>query len=171
MGFDHTPVKLILSERSLFVVSAFARRLCCCDPPWRSWKCYCQKRLLQWRCWLQYQWCQQNKPRLPNSHGTCMVTKKRNSISTTLFRVAKQNYYQTTQGLYKYILWVQWPSGYFPKHTSHQVSVPLKRQTQPFSNVQSCIFSYLLGLSGFLHWQNQTEIAWPKNWTLQGNYQ
>ena len=52
-----------------------------------------------------------NKPRNPtapaNSHGTCMVTKKRNSISTTLFRVAKQNYYQTTQGLYKYILWVQ----------------------------------------------------------------
>ena len=34
MGFVHTPVKLILSERSLFVVSAFARRLCCCDPPW-----------------------------------------------------------------------------------------------------------------------------------------
>ena len=27
MGFFHTPVKLILSERSLFVVSAFARRL------------------------------------------------------------------------------------------------------------------------------------------------
>ena len=40
---------------------------------------------------------QQNKPRNP----TAMVPKKRNSISTTLFRVAKQNYYQTIQGLYK----------------------------------------------------------------------
>ena len=34
MGFFRTPVKLFLSWRSLFVVSAFARRLCCCDPPW-----------------------------------------------------------------------------------------------------------------------------------------
>ena len=68
-------------------------------------------------------------------HGT----QKKKFLSTTLFRVVKQNYYQTTQGLYKYILWVHWPLGYFPKHTSHHVSVPLQRQAQPFSNVQSCI--------------------------------
>ena len=100
-----------------------------------------------------------------------MVTKKRNSISTTLFRVAKQNYYQTTQGLYKYILWVQWPSGYFPKHTSHHVSVPLKDRLNRSQMSKVVYKASCCGLSGFLHWQNQTEIAWPKNWTLQGNHQ
>ena len=40
---------------------------------------------------------QQNKPRNP----TAMVPQKRYPFCTNLFRVAKQNYYQTTQGLYK----------------------------------------------------------------------
>ena len=41
---------------------------------------------------------QQNKPRNP----TAMVPQKRYPFCTKLFRVAKQNYYQTTQGLYKF---------------------------------------------------------------------
>ena len=40
---------------------------------------------------------QQNKPRNP----TAMVPQKRYPFCTNLCRVAKQNYYQTTQGLYK----------------------------------------------------------------------
>ena len=69
-------VKLILSERSLFVVLAFARRLCCCDPPWMKWKCYCQKTATPVALLittLMMSWVrQQNKPRNP----TATVPKK-----------------------------------------------------------------------------------------------
>ena len=68
--------KLILSERSLFVVLAFARRLCCCDPPWMKWKCYCQKTATPVALLittLMMSWVrQQNKPRNP----TATVPKK-----------------------------------------------------------------------------------------------
>ena len=69
-------VKLILSERSLFVVCAFASRLCCCDPPWMKWKCYCQKTATPVALLittLMMSWVrQQNKPRNP----TATVPKK-----------------------------------------------------------------------------------------------
>ena len=93
-------VKLILSERSLFVVCAFASRLCCCDPPWINWKCYCQKTAtpvtllitILMMSWVGNKTNQGNQQtRYPN----------KNPVSTTLFRAAKQTYYQTIQGLYK----------------------------------------------------------------------